>query len=88
MGSAEFGDGVETPFPEFYIIQSHNSERPLEPFDPQGRRLHRIVQRLSAGRQSLDWDRRTDTGSRVGAGVYLVRLSASGQQTARSIVVL
>ena len=60
----------------------------LEIFDAQGRRLHRVVQRLSAGRQALDWDRRTDTGSRVGAGVYLVRLSAAGQRTSRSIVVL
>jgi subtilisin family serine protease len=47
----------------------------LSLFDASGRRVRALVDgRLSAGPHRIAWDGRTDVGSAVGAGVYLVKL--------------
>ena len=61
----------------------------LEVFDVTGRRVRSWDARsFSAGRSALAWDGRDETGSRVPAGVYLVRVSADGRLGTRKVVVL
>ncbi|NOT34626.1 MAG: S8 family serine peptidase [Candidatus Eisenbacteria bacterium] len=59
----------------------------LELFDTQGRRVRTLTNgSLAAGQHSATWDGRDDRGSKLGAGVYLVRLTVPGA-TFRSRVV-
>jgi hypothetical protein len=43
---------------------------------------------LPAGSQSLVWDGRSDAGTRVGAGVYFVRVTAGSASVARRVAVV
>ena len=59
----------------------------LELFDTQGRRVRTLASgSLPAGPHSVTWDGRDHRGSKLGAGVYLVRLTVPGA-TFRSRVV-
>lgn len=52
----------------------------LDLFDAGGRHVRSLARgHRPAGAQTVTWDGRDDSGHRVGAGVYLVRLEASGQ---------
>lgn len=57
--------------------------------DVTGRRLRALDQRVEqAGPRAITWDRRDDAGTKVGAGVYFVRVEASGRQLSRKVVVI
>jgi len=59
----------------------------LTVFDVAGRRVARVLDgRLDAGSHAAVWDGRDSGGSRVAAGVYLVRLSHGGETLAREMV--
>jgi hypothetical protein len=58
-------------------------------YDVSGRRVRRLVDGvLEPGRQTVAWDRRTDDGRRVSAGVYFARLQAEDDVAQRRVVVL
>ena len=62
----------------------------VEAFDLSGRRVATMLDsRLTPGRYSVRWDGRKSDGTRLGAGLYFVRLSAPGigAQTARLAIV-
>jgi subtilisin family serine protease len=51
----------------------------LSLFDASGRRVRELMDRpLAPGPHRIVWDGRTDVGSPVGAGVYLVKLETAG----------
>lgn len=59
----------------------------LEVFDVAGRRLRTLVDRpQAAARYAVAWDRRGADGARLARGVYILRLSAGGEDAARKIV--
>lgn len=56
-------------------------------FDPQGRRVARLVHtRLEAGRHEAAWDGRDETGVRAAAGLYFGRLRTPAGSATRRIV--
>jgi hypothetical protein len=62
----------------------------LEVFDLDGRRVATVADRAyEPGRYSLDWNGRSASGRRLGAGLYFVRLSGPGlkAQSARLAIV-
>ncbi|MFO7651886.1 MAG: M1 family aminopeptidase, partial [bacterium] len=59
----------------------------LEVFDAQGRLVRTLNSgELGAGRHSFTWDRRDGSGRVSGAGVYVARLVAGGEQAAVKLV--
>lgn len=57
--------------------------------DAAGRVVRTLFQGVhAAGRFSLPWDLRDDSGSRVPSGVYFVRLEAHGQRHSRRVVAM
>jgi hypothetical protein len=61
----------------------------LSVYDVGGRRVRRLVAGpLAPGEHSVRWDARDDAGRRVPAGIYLARLSGSGGDDARRMVVI
>lgn len=60
----------------------------LDVYDAQGRRVRVLRQHFEAGRQGLDWDRRTEHGALAPAGVYLVRLHAGEHAATVRVVVI
>jgi len=58
-------------------------------FSVDGRRVRTLMDaRQDAGYLRVTWDRRTDAGSRVPAGVYLARADADGVASSHRFVVL
>ncbi len=65
------------------------SEASLAVFDVTGRLLRTLIaETVPAGRQAWVWDGRDDGGTRVGSGVYFVRLEAVGQVATAKILLL
>jgi photosystem II stability/assembly factor-like uncharacterized protein len=61
----------------------------VEVFDAQGRRVRGVASGLrSAGASSLSWDGRDDTGTRVAAGTYFVRVAAETEERSVRVVLL
>jgi flagellar hook assembly protein FlgD len=61
----------------------------VEVFDAQGRRVRGVASGLrSAGASSLSWDGRDDTGTRVAAGTYFVRVAARLEERTVRVVLL
>jgi hypothetical protein len=59
----------------------------LEVFDPSGRLVRRLLRgALSPGSHAVQWDGTGDSGQRVAAGVYRVRLEVAGETATRWIV--
>jgi hypothetical protein len=59
----------------------------LEIFDVAGRRVHSIVREQgTAGRRTVFFDGRDDTGGRLGSGVYFARLVVDGPMIRESAV--
>jgi hypothetical protein len=57
--------------------------------DVQGRRIRTLADGVEQpGPRSITWDRRTDAGQRVGAGVYWVRVVADGEMRSAKIVLI
>jgi subtilisin family serine protease len=76
-------------FTEFQFTLPQTAHAQLEVFDLQGRRVATVADReFSAGRQSLTWDRTDAKGQRVGAGVYVYRLTAGDRKLMRKLLVL
>jgi len=59
----------------------------VELFDATGRVVRTLGSAADAGAHSLVWDRTDDSGRKVQAGVYYVRLSADRTLTARLVLV-
>jgi len=57
-------------------------------FDLQGRRIAELVNESTPGRHTLTWDGRDSTGREVAAGVYFVRLEATGVRETKKITLL
>jgi hypothetical protein len=61
----------------------------LRVFDATGRVVRTLFQGVhEAGRFSLPWDLRDDSGTRVPNGIYFVRLEANGQRYSRRVVAM
>ncbi len=57
--------------------------------DLQGRMVWRSrPQRVRAGRHDLEWSGRTSAGQRVGAGLYLARVTVDGRIMTRRLAIL
>ena len=58
-------------------------------YDVAGRLVRRLASGpQSAGRQSVGWDARGESGMRVPAGVYFVRMDAGSFTATRKAIVL
>jgi hypothetical protein len=58
-------------------------------YDARGRLVRRLVDGdQRAGRRTVVWDGADESGSRLGAGVYLVRLAGAGNHVTRKVVFL
>ncbi len=61
----------------------------LAVFDPNGRRVRTLAEgERPAGEQSVRWDGRGESGDRVGAGLYFVRLQSDGRVLQRRVALL
>ncbi len=61
----------------------------LAVYDASGRRVRTLAAgEWPAGEQSVRWDGRDESGDRVGAGLYFVRLQAGGRVLQRRIALL
>ena len=55
-------------------------------FDVAGRKVRTLVHGVQpAGERLLTWDGRDDSGARLGAGVYMLRLDAGGHSETRAV---
>jgi uncharacterized membrane protein len=70
---------------EFALSTTSNVDLSL--FDASGRRVATLMRgELAAGRHSVAWDGREESGSRVGPGLYFARLSTARGTVTRRIV--
>ncbi len=61
----------------------------LEIFDADGRRVATLVDgTLNAGRHEITWQGRSDAGEELASGVYLMKLSVSGESESGKLVLL
>ena len=61
----------------------------LDVFGADGRRVRRLVDdALAAGHHEVTWDLRGEDGTRVGAGIYFVRLEWASQRIERKLSVV
>jgi hypothetical protein len=68
---------------------AREGEARLEIYDPAGRLVRRLVAgRLPAGERTLPWDGRDESGRRVAAGLYLLRLSTGAEVRTSRLVML
>lgn len=72
---------------EFRAIEPTSAR--LQAFDIAGRMVSSLYQGvLPAGEHSIEWDGRSDAGTRLPAGIYLVRLKWAGGVERKRIVLL
>ena len=68
---------------------SHADEVEVGVFDLSGRAVRALQRgRLVAGTHRFDWNGRDEQGRRVAAGVYFVRLEATGRHVESKLVKL
>jgi hypothetical protein len=61
----------------------------LSVFDVRGRRVRTWNESaLPAGVSSVSWNRADENGSRLPAGVYMIRLESGGEATSRKVVLV
>ena len=83
---------VPNPFAEhasvrFSLVQDGVVD--LSVYSVDGRVVRTLVRgTLSAGSHSFEWDRRNDQGSRIGPGLYLVRLTTAQGRFTRKLSVI
>lgn len=71
-----------------YDVGPRAQHAKLEVFDIAGRRQRVLVDAMQAAtRHEVVWDRRGAAGERMARGVYIVRLTAGGDRSARKLVV-
>ena len=91
---AEFalGQNQPNPFGDDTVIRFAlpvRSQVALEIFDVHGRRVRSLARGAwQAGYHTLSWDGRDGEGQRVGAGIYLYRMTAGSFTKSRKLVVL
>jgi hypothetical protein len=67
----------------------HEARMVLTVSDAQGRRIRRLFDGVaSAGEGFLNWDLTDDSGNRVAAGHYFIRLDAEGQRLTQQVVAI
>jgi uncharacterized membrane protein len=73
-----------------FVLALPNAGRAeLSLYDASGRRIRTLVSsELAAGRHTIAWDGRDQSGARVGAGMYFMRLQVGAQHTGGKIVVV
>ena len=55
-------------------------------YDVAGRTVRTLLSGVQpAGERVLAWDGRDDSGTRLGAGVYMLRLDTAGQSETRAV---
>ncbi len=75
--------------PSVLVQMTEEAHARVDVFDLQGRRLRTLADRvLARGAHVLAWDGRGGDGSRVGAGVYFVRLTTPRVQATARLVLL
>ena len=68
---------------------SISAEVTLTVFDMLGRKIRTLVNtQQTAGSYEIVWNGRNDAGETVGSGIYLYRLSASGQQQVKKMLLV
>lgn len=60
----------------------------LDVYDAQGRRIRTLGGHFEAGRNSVQWNRRTDAGTLAPRGVYFMRLASGADEANGRLVVL
>jgi len=76
------------PIPVKFALQANTNMR-LEIYDVAGRRVRRLTEGVfPAGTYTSTWDGRTDGGSRVVRGIYLVRLWSDAGVVVRRVAYL
>ncbi|RMG38591.1 MAG: T9SS C-terminal target domain-containing protein, partial [Planctomycetota bacterium] len=71
------------------LVVEHTGPVDLAVFDVAGRRVRTLVRgRMTAGPHEIRWDGRDERGHRVPAGVYFVRMAASGRTFTRKAVIM
>lgn len=72
-----------------YDVPAAGGRVALRVYDVRGRLVRTLLDASDApGRKQLTWDRRDDQGRDVGAGIFLVKMSAPGFDRARKVIVL
>lgn len=76
------------PFEIRYSLAAGVKSAELAIFDVAGRRVHTLARgQHGAGLFTAQWDRRDHSGSRVGRGVYFVRLAADERAWTQKLVI-
>lgn len=66
-----------------------SSDSSLKVYNVHGQLVRTLVSgRQAAGAYAIDWDARTETGRRVAAGIYFLRLDAEGKSSTRKLTVV
>lgn len=74
---------------EFAVPEAEGGSLALEVYDMLGRQVRTLVREESfLGTGAVSWDGRDDRGRVVPAGVYIIRLSATGRQETIRVLVL
>ncbi len=77
------------PFDQHMTIAlalSHQGPASVGVFDVAGRKVRSLIQGVQpAGERLVTWDGRDDSGARLGAGVYMLRLDAGGHSETRAV---
>ena len=68
------------------LALSHQGPASVGVFDVAGRKVRSLLQGVQpAGERLVTWDGRDDSGARLGAGVYMLRLDAGGHSETRAV---
>ena len=90
--SLEFLGATPNPLTErgsFDFVLPSSSRATLALFDLGGRRVRSLADGVfGAGRQSVKWDGRDESGARLGAGVYWARFESQGQSFGKAVVLM
>ncbi|MBK7369461.1 MAG: hypothetical protein IPJ04_16645 [Candidatus Eisenbacteria bacterium] len=74
---------------QFTLSMPRRGAATVDAMDVSGRRVRRIVRGdMAAGRHTIAWDLRDDTGALARPGVYFVRAQVEGLNFVRRVVVL
>ena len=68
------------------LALSHQGPASVGVFDVAGRKVRSLLQGVQpAGERLVTWDGRDDSGARLGAGVYMLRLDTGGHSETRAV---
>lgn len=82
-------DNPAREYTQFTLSLPKRGKATVDAMDVSGRRIRRIrTGELEAGRHTIGWDLRTDSGAAAAPGVYFVRAQVDGLNFVRRVVVL